>query len=351
MESEVVPSDFTPIVRHAWSAFDGTRGMLSISDISARVSTNHVYKILFPEGDFIIAKLSWFGKYDHFVEDHTIINVLANNLNTPFQHFLARSLMKGNQLFVHRYKDSSTDIWVVFYNPMTIDRKLPPQLQPEQIVRLGEEFASFHLACSRIAHSLPPSSKTLKSDLYQLMDGLGTPSGLDLPTVYFPVIREQCDLFLEHSDLLRVDKLPKLPVFVDWNLGNFSVNAENGLYSRWDYDWFRMASRMMDFYFFSRIVSERGDCTAFSYDVSPMMEDRFLLFLKAYHAIYPLTELEIRFLPEAYRFFILNYVIKDGRYFFQESFASRLQQEAFRLYFPSIEKTFDADKLLRALSI
>ena len=106
--------DFTTIVNHAWDAYDSSRPIKSISDISARVSTNHVYKIIFPEGDFVIAKLSYFGKYDHFVEDHSIINVLANNLNTPFNHFLARSLIKGNQLFVHRYKDSLIDAWVVF---------------------------------------------------------------------------------------------------------------------------------------------------------------------------------------------------------------------------------------------
>ena len=66
---------------------------------------------------------------------------------------------------------------------------------------------------------------------------------------------------------------------------------------------------MMDFYFFSRIVSNIGDRTVFSYVAGPMMEDRFFLFLKHYHEIFPLTENEIRFMKEAYRFFILNYVI------------------------------------------
>ena len=60
--------DFTTIVNHAWAAYDSSRPIKSISDISARVSTNHVYKIIFPEGDFVIAKLSYFGKYDHFID-------------------------------------------------------------------------------------------------------------------------------------------------------------------------------------------------------------------------------------------------------------------------------------------
>ena len=81
------------------------------------------------------------------------------------------------------------------------------------------------------------------------------------------------------------------------------------------------------------------------------MEERFLLFLKSYHQIYPLMEKEIRFLKEAYRFFILNYVVKDGRHFFHEIFASKLQKEAFDIYLPSIDKQFNADIILKALNI
>lgn len=74
------------------------------------------------------------------------------------------------------------------------------------------------------------------------------------------------------------------------------------------------------------------------------------MFLQEYHKVYPLTENEIRFLPEAYRFFLLNYVIKYGRYFFHRTYAIKLQREAYELHFPSID-TFDVDKLLRALNL
>ena len=70
--------------------------------------------------------------------------------------------------------------------------------------------------------------------------------------------------------------------------------------------------------------------------------------LKTYHKIYPLTEREIRFLPEAYRFFILNYVIKDGRYFFHEIFATKLQMEAYESYLPSVSD-FPVEMLLKEL--
>jgi hypothetical protein len=163
-------------------------------------------------------------------------------------------------------------------------------------------------------------------------------------------IKQQADLFFENYQFLEADDFDKIPVFVDWNIGNFSVTASGRLYSRWDYDWFRMGSRVLDFYFLSRVVSDVGDRTAFSYLIGPLMEERFVLFLKTYHQVYPLDTAEVRFLKETYRFFILNYVIKDGRFFFHEIFATKLQQEAYETYFPSIEK-FDAGIILKALSL
>ena len=105
--------DFTSIVRGAWEAYDNTREISGIVDISAKVSTNYVFKITFKDRTIIIAKLSYFGKFEHFVEDHTIINSLSNNLPAPFENLLARSLMKGNSLFVYRFQNDLLDAWVV----------------------------------------------------------------------------------------------------------------------------------------------------------------------------------------------------------------------------------------------
>ena len=82
-----------------------------------------------------------------------------------------------------------------------------------------------------------------------------------------------------------------------------------------------------------------------------MMEDRFITFLQEYHKVNPLTANELRFLREAYRFFILNYVIKNGSYFFSEQYATKLQAEAFDIYLPSVDRDFDPAKLIQALKI
>jgi len=343
--------DFTAIVKEAWQAYDKTREIVRIVDISAKVSTNHVYRVTFSDKSFIIAKMSYYGQYEHFVEDHSIINSLSNNLPSPFENVLARSLMKGNELFVYRFKNIILDAWVVFYRPIKIKHRMPRRLNEQQIIKLAEQVALFHKACHSIRNTLPASSKTMAMDVERLLQTLETDEGRYEHRMHEDEIKQQAGLFLNNIDKLNISSFDKIPVFVDWNIGNFSVSSSFRLYSRWDYDWFRMASRMLDFYFLSRVVSDIGDRTVFSYYVGPLMEERFLLFLRAYHEVYPLEEKEIRLLKEAYRFFILNYVIKDGRYFFHEIFATKLQKEAYEIYLPSVDKDFDADILLKALNL
>jgi len=237
---------------------------------------------------------------------------------------------------------------VVFYKPMRIDQMLPKKLELPQIRKLGTELAKFHKSCTSIVGVLPEWSKTLQSDLQHLLQILDTKEGQYEHRGNIDTIKQQVDIFYEKTTQLNIDQWKSIPVFVDWNIGNFSVTADGSLYSRWDYDWFRMSSRIMDFYFFSRVCSAVGDKTNFSYYINPLMEDRFLEFLKAYHEQFPLTEQEVHFMKEAYRFFILNYVIKDGRYFFHEIYASQLQREAYDLYFPQLD-IFEPSKILKAL--
>jgi len=344
--------NFESVIQEAWLAFDPKQPIVSIEDISARVSTNLVFKLNFESVDFLIAKLSYFGKYQNFLEDHTIISNLANNLPPPFDNFLARSLMKEGKVFTFRKQSESLDCWVIFYRPIRANIQPPKILNEGQIRKLGEQVARFHKSCDQVASSLPTASKTLRVDINHLREILNTERGKFEHRNHESFILDQCSQFEQEMDRLQIDEqLKPIPVFIDWNIGNFSVDEEFNLFSRWDYDWFRMSSRVMDFYFLSRVVSTIGDRTFFSYLIDPLLEDRFILFLKAYHAVFPLTELEILLLKEAYRFFILNYVIKDGRYFFHEIYASRLQAEAYKEYLPNLDRKFNAKRLLQALNL
>lgn len=343
--------DYSLIIKKAWKGYDPSKIIRSIEDISAMVSTNHVFRVTFEDEDIVIAKLSYFGKYEHFKEDHRIIHSLGNNLLYPFENVLAKSLLKNNRVYTYRYKKAKTDAWVIFYNPVRVLERLPKRLEEHHIIKLGEQIGRFHRACSRAKNNLPKSSKTLRTDVNVLLKQLSRKNQNQFNEQQKDMLKHHCEQFLINRLKCRADAFETIPVFIDWNIGNFSVTPNLNLYSRWDYDWFRMSTRMMDFYFFSRVVSDIGDRTVFSYMIDPMMEDRFLIFLKEYHKVNPLTANEVRFLKEVYRFFILNYVIKDGIYFFSEQYAEKLQGEAFEIYLPSVDRDFDAKRILDALKL
>lgn len=342
--------DYSNIITRAWEGYDASKTIRKIEDISAMVSTNHVFKITFDDDDLIIAKLSNFGKYEYFKEDHRIIHSLSNNLLYPFENLLAKSLLKNNRVYIYKHKQAGEDAWVVFYNPTRIMERLPRRLSDDHIRKFGQQIGKFHKACSKLRNVLPKSGKTLRTDIHALLQQLERKDGFVTP-MQADFLKYHCEQFLKNRSKYNVHSFEIIPVFIDWNIGNFSVTNKLELYSRWDYDWFRMSYRILDFYFFSRVVSDAGDRTVFSYRIDTMNEPRFILFLQEYHKVNPIKADELRFLKEMYRFFILNYVIKDGKYFFNEQYAGKLQQEAFDIYLPSVDRDFNADLLIDALKI
>lgn len=343
--------DYSLIIKKAWEGYDASKLIKNIEDISAMVSTNRVFRVTFVDDDIVIAKLSNFGKYEYFKEDHRIIHSLSNNLLYPFENVLAKSLVKNNRVYIYRHKQGKADAWVVFYNPTRILERMPRRLEEHHIRKLGEQVGKFHKACARVKNVLPKSSKTLRTDIYALMHQLDNEEKQFGSAMQVDFLKYHCETFLRNRSKYNMSSFEIIPVFIDWNIGNFSVSSHLNLYSRWDYDWFRMSYRLLDFYFFSRVVSDAGDRTVFSYGINTLTEDRFIVFLEEYHKINPLTANEIRFLKEAYRFFILNYVIKDGKYFFKPQYAKKLQTEAFEIYLPSVDRDFDAEKIIAALKL
>ena len=78
-------NDLSDIITKAWQGFDNSKEIKNVEDISAKVSTNHVYRVTFVDEDIVIAKISFFGQYENFKEDHRIIHALSNNLLYPFE--------------------------------------------------------------------------------------------------------------------------------------------------------------------------------------------------------------------------------------------------------------------------
>lgn len=326
----------------AWDAYADSRRVIGVTEVSANVSTNRVYRMHLDDGTSVIAKVSSYGSYFLFLEDHERLNTCAALLHgTRFGGMLAEVWQRDGRLF--SWYDRS--MWAVFYDDVPRRDALPRVLNAGQLANLGREMAAFHLACTELAPSVPPSSKTIKIDAIRLLDQLESDdaaSRFEVDQHGVDLLRRHTYSFLERLHTIGYDEWRRIPVLIDWNLGNFSVeNRPDGtfrLFSRWDYDWFRIEPRLLDFYFLSRLSSRTGDRTRFTYGPHTLTEPGFLTFLRAYHEVYPLAEEELEFLPEVYRFFILNYVVRDGARFFRPDLCTTFRTEAVRSYLPALER-------------
>ena len=329
------------ILQDAWEAYGERQAITAVEEVSANVSTNRVYRLVFESRKDVIAKVSGYGSYVHFRQDHYRIHEWIHRLRgTRYQSFLAKVLLKNDEVFTYRDRD----LWVAFYDKTEFYDFLPPVLDEEQIEAFGREMALFHRTCAEISDRVKPTWQSLGSDVASLHDALGSAQwraerGFGDHVRDF--LRAHCDAFLHNADALDYHEWTKIPILIDWNIGNFSVGFDQTgfkFFSRWDYDWFRIEPRAMDFYFCARVVREEGDQTTFSYFADPLTEPRFVRFLKAYNEVHRLTENEILFMKEAYRFFILNYVIRSGEHFFRPEICARLQKEAVEQYLPALEQ-------------
>ena len=349
------------VVAQAWLDFGDERAVIGIDELSAMVSTNRVYRLRLADGTSVIAKTSNYGSFFLFAEDHERLH-RANQLfhGGPYDGFMA-GVLTGPSGDPYLWYDG--DMWAVFYTEVAQKDRLPKILTDAQVARLGGEMARFHRASAGISRLIPPPSKTAKSDAVNLFEALsarnaGQEFGLDQSRL--DLVRRHTHRFLMAILESGYDAWTKMPVLIDWNLGNFSVEYETApdgsvdrdsftLFSRWDYDWFRIESRLLDFYFLSRVSSSTGDRSAFTYGSHTLLEPRFQLFLRSYHAVYPLTPPEVLFLKEAYRFFLLNYVIREGRHFFRYEFWQQLLHDAVDIHLPALDD-LDLQPLVDLLS-
>jgi hypothetical protein len=357
------PSDDRALIERAWADFGGTDRIVGTTELSAMVSTNRVHRMYLADGRTLVAKVSSYGSFFLFAEDHDRIHRLHRLLHgSRYEHFLADCLTVED--LPYRYYDGTT--WLVFYEEVPMGERLPKVLSTNDMRCLGREMAQFHKTCAAIAPMVPATSTTMKSDaihLLQLMeqpdgDGHG-PTGLD-PWARRLVHRHTHE-FLMALDDLRYDYWPKVPIFIDWNLGNFSVQRTGPreanqtpddrpftMFSRWDYDWFRVEVRHLDFYFLSRVSSQTGDRTQFSYGSHTLLEPGFIELMRSYVEVYPMTDRDLLFFKEAYRFFLLNYVIRDGGRFFRDAHCQELQHDVLTRHLESID-TLDLRPLVDAV--
>jgi hypothetical protein len=323
------------VVSSAWDDFAATthdaRSIVATHEVSAHVSTNRVFRVEFSDGSSVVAKVSSYGSYFLFAEDHDRLARCSSLLrHGRWAGFLADVLMVERRPYT--WYDGRC--WCVFYTEVERAESLPRILSTDDVTALAQEIARFHHACTEIAPALPPVSNSVKGDAIHLLDQLTNPfasRNFELPPEDIGLLARHTHDLLLHLEAVHYDEWVKIPILVDWNLGNFSVTRDDGtvrLFSRWDYDWFRIESRLLDFYFLSRVSSSTGDRTSFTYSPHTLTEPRFVEFLRAYHAVNPLSRRDIEFLPYAYRIFILNYVIREGARFFRDDLCAQFRRDA-----------------------
>jgi hypothetical protein len=355
MFTENVPDEarLRKVMSDAWADYGDPRKIREVVELSAMVSTNRVYRLVLDAGDSVIAKVSNYGSFFLFAEDHDRLHRATQLLaGTRYEQFLA-SMLRNEQGGPYIFYDG--EFWATLYEEVPIGERLPRILTESQIDNLAIEMAELHHACHEVGAQIPPTSKTIKSDAIHLLEMVSDRHasqqfGLDQSRL--DIVRRHCHRFLMSLYEGGYDYWSKMPVLIDWNLGNFSIEFSGDrfrLFSRWDYDWFRVESRVLDFYFLSRVSSRTGDRTRFTYGAHTMLEPRFRRFLKTYHQHYPLTEAEVLFMAEAYRFFLLNYVVREGRHFFRHDIWRTLQHDVVDVHLPMLDQ-LDLRPLLEELN-
>ena len=343
LDVDATDAQHREVIETAWGQFDDRRIISHVDELSAMVSTNRVFRLCLDDGSNVIAKSSNYGSFFLFAEDHDRLHRATQLLHGGrYENFMAGVLTSGGEPYL--FYDG--EMWAVFYEEVAHRDRLPKVLSDAQVSNLGAELAHFHRACAGISRLIPPPSKTAKSDAVNLFEMLGSRNAgeqFGLEQSRLDLVRRHTHRFLMALHESGYDYWQKMPVLIDWNLGNFSVEPDPAdpqafrMFSRWDYDWFRIESRLLDFYFLSRVSSRTGDRSSFSYGSHTLLEPRFRRFLRAYHQVFPLAEQEVLFLKEAYRFFLLNYVIREGRHFFRYDFWQHLLHDAVDVHLPSLD--------------
>lgn len=336
-------------VAAAWEAYGDPRRVTRLDEVSADVSTNRVYRLHLDDGSTCVSKVSSYGSYFLFVEDHDRLERCSELLDTTRFAGMLAGVWTERDRPERIFTWYDTRMWAVFYDDVPRAQSLPRVLSLDMVRNLGREIAEFHLACTEVAHHIPGSSKTIKSDAIHLLDLLESPfapRNFDLPPEAIGLLWRHTHEFLTRLVEVGYDEWPKIPVLIDWNLGNFSVapidpahpDGPFRLFSRWDYDWFRIEPRLLDFYFLSRVSSRTGDRTRFTYGAHTLTEPSFLALLQAYREVFALSTDEVRFLPEVYRFFILNYVVREGARFFRPDLCATFRRDTVRSYLPAFDR-------------
>ncbi|MEL6850825.1 MAG: hypothetical protein AAFP92_20070, partial [Bacteroidota bacterium] len=153
------------MLQEAWQAFDGSKGIRQMEELSAKVSQNRVFRLTFEDQSTLIAKCSSYGEYEQFIDDHIRIRQWSEALaGSQFQGFLADTLVKENQIFSH----FGNPEWVIFYEEKPIASSLPKILTMKQVGFFAREIGKFHQQSLPLSQKMAPLQKSAMTDIRDL---------------------------------------------------------------------------------------------------------------------------------------------------------------------------------------
>src|SRR4051812_50146887 len=80
----------------AWAAYGDPRGIRGVDEVSANVSTNRVYRLHLDDGSTAVSKVSSYGSYFLFLQDHEQPAPCSRYLRSPrFTRMLADLWSQG----------------------------------------------------------------------------------------------------------------------------------------------------------------------------------------------------------------------------------------------------------------
>jgi hypothetical protein len=165
------PYEQTAHVAFERSGYGGE--IVNVTELSPMVSTNHVYRLSLADGHHLVAKVSSYGSYWLFKEDHDRLHRCREQLHdTRYANLLADTVTVDGRVFVHR--DGA--LWAALYEEVPKRHSLPRIVSSDDVQNLAEEMARFHQACREVARLVPPTSTSIKSDAIHLLDLLSDPA-------------------------------------------------------------------------------------------------------------------------------------------------------------------------------
>ena len=128
-------ADVVETVREAWDAYGDPRPIKEVVEVSTMVSTNHVYRLELEGGSSVVTKVSSYGSYFLFREDHDRLHQCRELLQrTRHRNLLADVLSRDGRIFTHY----TGELWTVFYEDVPRRDVLPRILDDRQIDNLAE---------------------------------------------------------------------------------------------------------------------------------------------------------------------------------------------------------------------